>query len=108
VRGLPYAGPSVRAMRESHHASGRGKAREPLLSPREIEVVRLFVSGMTIKEIAERLSRSIKTVSSHKTAALRKLGLARASQLFQYAQSTGLMNSPSLESKRESKPESKQ
>jgi two-component system capsular synthesis response regulator RcsB len=98
VHGLPYAGPAVRAMRESHHATGRAKASERLLSPREIEVVRLFVSGMTTKEIAERLSRSIKTVSSHKTAALRKLGLAHVSQLFQYAQSTGLMNSSSHDS----------
>jgi two-component system capsular synthesis response regulator RcsB len=43
-----------------------------------------------MKEIAERLNRSIKTVSTQKTAALRKLGLARDSELFQYAQSAGL------------------
>jgi len=89
ARGLPYAGPTVRAALDALSAGGARGAQVPL-SPREVEVVRLFAAGMTMKEIAERLNRSIKTVSSHKTAALRKLGLARDSELFQYAQSAGL------------------
>jgi two-component system, NarL family, captular synthesis response regulator RcsB len=55
-------------------------------------VVRLFVSGMTIKEISEQLNRSIKTISTQKNAAMRKLGIERDSELFQYAQSNGLLN----------------
>ncbi|HTI18231.1 MAG TPA: response regulator [Trinickia sp.] len=111
VHGLSYAGPSVRALREAFHTiTGRkgragqndGKeAADVRLSPREIEVVRLFASGLTVKEMAERLKRSIKTVSSHKTAALRKLGLERDSELFQYAQSTGLIHLSSPEASRE-------
>ena len=89
ARGLPYAGPTVRAALDAMRAEG-GRGEQVPLSPRELEVVRLFAAGMTMKEIAERLNRSIKTVSSHKTAALRKLGLARDSELFQYAQSAGL------------------
>jgi two-component system capsular synthesis response regulator RcsB len=92
MRGVPYAGPSVRG---AHEALGRGaaaKRADKLLSRREIEVVRLYVSGMTMKEIAARLNRSIKTISTHKIAALRKLGLERDSELFQYAQSAGLTN----------------
>jgi two-component system, NarL family, captular synthesis response regulator RcsB len=93
VRGLSYPGPSVRAVGEALRATGRRRVRgDSVLSSREIEVVRLFVSGMTAKEIAGSLHRSIKTVSSHKIAALRKLGLERDSELFQYAQSAGLMN----------------
>ncbi|HWX12509.1 MAG TPA: response regulator transcription factor [Trinickia sp.] len=92
ARGLPYAGPSVRAVRRALRTSGGSRGDGAQLSPREIEVIRLFVSGMTAKEIAGRLHRSIKTVSSHKTAALRKLGLERDSELFQYAQSVGLAN----------------
>jgi two-component system capsular synthesis response regulator RcsB len=99
ARGRAYAGPSVRAVREAVRTSGGAKGDDARLSPREIEVIRLFVSGMTVKEIAGRLNRSIKTVSSHKIAALRKLGLERDSELFQYAQSAGLTNlsSPATE-----------
>jgi two-component system capsular synthesis response regulator RcsB len=92
VRGLSYASPSVRALRESVRSVGGAREGEVPLSPREIEVVRLFVSGMTVKEIAERLNRSIKTVSCQKVAALRKLGLERDAELYEYAQGTGLMN----------------
>jgi two-component system capsular synthesis response regulator RcsB len=63
-----------------------------MLSRRELEVVRLFVSGMTIKEISEQLNRSIKTISTQKNTAMRKLGIDRDSELFQYAQSNGLLN----------------
>lgn len=90
TRGRPYAGPSVRAILEAVPAGTGRRCDEASLSAREIEVVRLFATGMTVTEIAERLNRSIKTVSSHKTAALRKLGLERDSELFQYAQSAGL------------------
>jgi two-component system capsular synthesis response regulator RcsB len=63
-----------------------------VLSKREPEVVRLFVSGMTITEIAAQLKRSIKTISTQKNAAMRELGIERDFELFQYAQSNGLLN----------------
>jgi two-component system capsular synthesis response regulator RcsB len=100
ARGLAYAGPSVRVLRGAFRTSGGVKADHAQLSPREIEVIRLFVSGMTAKEIAERIKRSIKTVSSHKISALRKLGLDSDSELFQYAQSTGLANLSSATTER--------
>lgn len=92
MNGLSYGGPSVRDALEALRKGGADEPVDALLSQREIEVVRLFVSGMTMKEIAERLNRSIKTVSTHKIAAQRKLGLQRDSELFQYAQSAGLLN----------------
>jgi two-component system capsular synthesis response regulator RcsB len=91
-RRLEYMSPSVRASLDSLRINASGKTTEIMLSRRELEVVRLFVSGMTIKEISERLSRSIKTISTQKNTAMRKLGLVRDSELFQYAQSNGLMN----------------
>ena len=101
VQGRAYAGPSVRTILDAMQACTLGRRDErrddASLSPREIEVVRLFVSGMTVTEIAERLNRSVKTVSSQKTAALRKLGLERDTELFQYAQSAGLANLSSAE-----------
>ncbi|WP_410573143.1 LuxR C-terminal-related transcriptional regulator, partial [Bacillus sp. SIMBA_031] len=37
-----------------------------LLSPRELEVARLFASGLSITEIAKRLNRSKQTISTQK------------------------------------------
>jgi two-component system capsular synthesis response regulator RcsB len=91
-RGLEYMSPQVRVALESLRINSGGKGDEVILSRRELEVVRLFVSGLTIKEISERLNRSIKTISTQKNTAMRKLGLERDSELFQYAQSNGLLN----------------
>ncbi len=91
-RNLEYMSPQVRIALESLRINSGGKMDEVILSKRELEVVRLFVSGMTIKEISEKLNRSIKTISTQKNTAMRKLGLDRDSELFQYAQSNGLLN----------------
>ena len=44
------------------------------LTAREIETMRWLRRGMTITQIAERTHRSVKTVSSQKVSAMRKLG----------------------------------
>ena len=89
---LGYMSPSVKAALDALRINSRGRHAEVMLSARELEVVRLFVSGMTIKEISELLNRSIKTISTQKNTAMRKLGIERDSELFQYAQSNGLLN----------------
>jgi len=91
-RGIEYMSPQVRVALESLRINAGGRGDEVILSTRELEVVRLFVSGLTIKEISEKLNRSIKTISTQKNTAMRKLGLDRDSELFQYAQSNGLSN----------------
>ncbi|PXX21395.1 two-component system capsular synthesis response regulator RcsB [Burkholderia pyrrocinia] len=58
-------------------------ARE--LTSREAEVVRLFVSGMSINEIAAHLKRSKQTISSQKNNAMRKLGIERDTDLIKYS-----------------------
>ncbi|WP_084161871.1 response regulator transcription factor [Paraburkholderia bannensis] len=45
------------------------------LSPRELEVVRLFALGLSVTEISKRLNRSVTTVATQKRAAMRKLHL---------------------------------
>ena len=92
MRGQEYIGPSVRLALDSMGLSASGQQRDVVLSKRELEVVRLFVSGMTITEIAAQLKRSIKTISTQKNTAMRMLGIERDSELFQYAQSNGLLN----------------
>jgi two-component system capsular synthesis response regulator RcsB len=95
-RNIEYLSPLVKTAIESLRINSAGKTHDVILSKRELEVVRLFVSGLTIKEISEKLNRSIKTISTQKNTAMRKLGLDRDSELFQYAQSNGLLNLAAL------------
>ncbi|MBN3794121.1 response regulator transcription factor [Burkholderia sp. Ac-20392] len=62
----------------------------PSLTPREAEVIRLYTSGLSISEIAARLNRAKQTVSAQKVRAMKKLGIERDADLFQYAYETGL------------------
>jgi DNA-binding NarL/FixJ family response regulator len=55
------------------------------LSDREFEVLRFLVEGFGPTEIAERLHLSVKTVSTHKTRILDKLGLGSTAELVRYA-----------------------
>jgi two-component system invasion response regulator UvrY len=56
-----------------------------LLSNREYEVFRRIVSGASLTEIADELSLSIKTVSTHKSHILTKMNLANHIDLVRYA-----------------------
>jgi DNA-binding NarL/FixJ family response regulator len=55
------------------------------LSDREFEVLRLLVEGKNPGEAAEQLHLSVKTVSTHKTRILEKLGLHSTADLIRYA-----------------------
>jgi DNA-binding NarL/FixJ family response regulator len=61
-----------------------GKATAAL-SERESDVLRLIAQGYSNKEIAARLSLSVKTVEAHKANAMRKLGLTGRIDIVKYA-----------------------
>jgi DNA-binding NarL/FixJ family response regulator len=52
------------------------------LSPREHEVLRCFLAGMCVSDIAAKFSRSPKTISAQKQSAFRKLGIRSDAELF--------------------------
>jgi DNA-binding NarL/FixJ family response regulator len=56
-----------------------------LLTPRELEVMRLLARGYAYKEIAAQLFISIKTVETHASNVLRKLQLSNRHQLTRWA-----------------------
>lgn len=73
--GGDYLSPAIAA----HLAAASGVPAQ--LTAREQEVVRLFVSGMSINAIASQLHRSKQTISSQKSSAMRKLEVAHDADL---------------------------
>jgi DNA-binding NarL/FixJ family response regulator len=55
------------------------------LTPREREVLRQIARGHTYKQVARRLSISVKTVETHVSAVLRKLQLSSRHELTRWA-----------------------
>ena len=62
-----------------------------LLTPRELEVLKLIAEGHTSKEIAAMLVISVKTVDRHRTNMLDKLGMRDRVELTRYAIRRGLI-----------------
>jgi DNA-binding NarL/FixJ family response regulator len=60
------------------------------LSSRELEVVRYLSTGWRNADIAAELGISVKTVSTHRTNAMRKLGVGSTVELALYAREHGL------------------
>lgn len=87
ARGVHYYSPRI--LEEGGFHTNERDAFQGL-SAREREVVRLYARGMAVSEIARKLGSSIKTVSTQKTTALRKLGLARETDLFLYVRTSGV------------------
>jgi DNA-binding NarL/FixJ family response regulator len=56
-----------------------------LLTPREREVVQLVAEGLSNKQVGRHLHLSIKTVETHRGAAMRKAGLSSTADLVRYA-----------------------
>jgi two-component system invasion response regulator UvrY len=54
------------------------------LSNRELEVLRLLATGETVTQVALRLKRSVKTISTHRTRVLRKLQLKTTADLIRF------------------------
>nr|WP_051085825.1 response regulator transcription factor [Actinomycetospora chiangmaiensis] len=63
---------------------------EPVLTPRETEVLRLVAKGLSARQIGERLTLSHRTVENHVQNALRKLQLTNRVELTRYAIEQGL------------------
>ncbi len=86
-KGKKFTPESVSRLLEKISASGYGDKR---LSPKESEVLRLFAEGFLVTEIAKKLNRSIKTISSQKKSAMMKLGVENDIALLNYLSSVSL------------------
>ncbi|MBZ9783825.1 response regulator transcription factor [Pseudomonas sp. REP124] len=91
AKGQPYLCPGFARMLNNHGLSSAvHEAALVSLSERELEVVRLFVQGMSGRQIAAQLNRSEKTISRQKRTAMDKLGLGHDGGLVEFARVSGL------------------
>jgi two-component system response regulator NreC len=69
-----------------------GAKEDPVLSPRETEVLKLMALGHTNREIGEQLTLSVRTVETHRAHIQQKLGLSSRPELTRYALTHGLID----------------
>ena len=93
MRGEPFLYPSaVHALiRDVITRADERREELELLTPRELEVLKLIAEGHSSKEIATTLVLSIKTVESHRANILSKLGMRDRVDLTRYAIRRGLI-----------------
>ena len=67
--------------------------RQPLskLTSRQVEVLRMVAEGHRTREIADKLSLSIKTVESHRGELMKRLGMHDVVSVVRYALRSGLV-----------------
>ena len=85
LAGDKYVSPSMAQQLAEHVASQTPEHMHEALSDREFEVLRLLVAGKRVKEIAEAMGLSPKTVSTYRSRVLEKMHMESNADLVQYA-----------------------
>lgn len=92
LRGAKYITPSIaERLAVNLQNNGEGPSHETL-SDREYQVMCLLASGKTVKEVANELSLSVKTISTYRARILEKMSLENNAQLMRYAVRNGLVD----------------
>lgn len=91
--GLVYLSPVMTQKLVSEHLRllKEPKGRNDLLTPREMEVLKLVAEGLTNQEIADKLVLSLKTVQTHRAHLMEKLNLHDRTELVKYALKKGIL-----------------
>jgi DNA-binding NarL/FixJ family response regulator len=93
MRGEPYIYPAAVTALIRDHLERKSDGEQPreILTPRELEVLKLIAEAHSSKEIAQILVISIKTVERHRANILEKLGMRDRVELTRYAIRRGLV-----------------
>jgi FixJ family two-component response regulator len=81
--------------RSADHWKQRGdfaeyRARLAKLTPREFEVMRLVIAGLLNKQIAGELGTSVRTIKTHRSRVMEKMGVISVAELVVHAQRAGV------------------
>jgi two-component system invasion response regulator UvrY len=77
---------------EADAPSRKSQRADEVLSDREYQVLRLIASGLTVSQIASRLSLSVKTISTYRKRVLDKMHMKTTAELMHYAIQHGLVD----------------
>ena len=86
-----YISPSLAEKLAFYLEAGTEKPPHEMLSDREYKVMLMIASGKTVKEIADEMFLSIKTVSTYRVRALNKMGMKNNAEFTYYALKHGLV-----------------
>jgi DNA-binding NarL/FixJ family response regulator len=86
LRGKSYITPQIaRGMQESFIRSPQGRSHHKSITPRQKEVTQLLAEGKSMKEAADILRVTPRTVAFHKYRIMQDLGLKTNADLIQFA-----------------------
>lgn len=93
MRGEPFLYPAAVSalIRDYLERADEGGPPNEVLTPRELEILKLIAEAHTSKEIADLLVISVKTVERHRANILAKLGMRDRVELTRYAIRRGLV-----------------
>ncbi|PPC81862.1 MAG: DNA-binding response regulator [Methylotenera sp.] len=92
AKGKKYITPEVAEILANQVGQDAQKAPHELLSDREYQTFIMIASGMSVTDIAVKLSLSVKTVSMYRTRLLEKMQLKHNAELTHYAFKHHLVN----------------
>jgi DNA-binding NarL/FixJ family response regulator len=86
LKAKPYVTPKIaRLMHRAFINNPRPRARAKTLTPRQREVVQLLAEGKSMKEVADVLNVTPRTVAFHKYRIMEELSLKTTADLIQFA-----------------------
>ncbi len=86
--GGTHVSPQLAAAVQSAIESGDSASQD--LTPRQVEIVRHLIAGLSAKEIAATLSLSPRTVEHHKYQAMERIGVSTSAELITYGLKLGI------------------
>jgi two-component system invasion response regulator UvrY len=92
MAGRRYLNPAVIEDLMLHQQPESGRQPHDALSDREYQVMRMIASGLTVTQIATRLTLSVKTISTYRARVLEKMQMKTTAELMHYAIQSGLVD----------------
>jgi len=91
ANGGKYVSPALAEKLLFNPKSSAGVSPHSTLSDRELHVLRLIVTGVSLTAISEEMSLSVKTVSTYRSRIMEKMNMQNNAQLIRYATEHELM-----------------
>ncbi len=92
MAGRRYLNPSVIEELVMRQQPEHPRPPHELLSDREYQVLRMLASGLTVSQVAARLTLSVKTVSTYRARVLEKMHMKTTAELMHYGIQQGLVD----------------